>query len=49
MPCRKGEESDTMSCSGRLTRSDDLCKALAGSQEDKKLAKVGEDAEVEKE
>jgi len=49
MPCRKAQESNTVSCSGRLTRSNDLCKALAGGQEDEKLAKVGEEAEVEKE
>jgi len=45
----RSQESNTVSCSGRLTRSNDLCKALAGGQEDKKLAKVGEEAEVEKE
>ena len=32
-----------------LTRGDNLSKALAGGQEDKELAKVGEKAQIEEE
>ena len=33
----------------RLTGGNDLCKALAGGQEDEELAEVGEEAQVQKE